>query len=220
MSLWTRLRKRDATRSHLHFLNQVQLRLPGWNEDSSTSAFRAWWHEVGDGIVLASPGATLHLHDVSDREALQAIGRDYAERLGGGLIEASIDTGGKSPRAHIIYKTQEGTGYLFTGRLSVVYSGFPQNWTAVCGEAGTTGVREAVVAAQMLEAGTLTLDEYEERWAQDPYDSEYHGIDRSTLRFISDDESYDSLFPDHPLSRLRRILAQLADAIQYPVPRD
>jgi hypothetical protein len=65
-----------------------------------------------------------------------------------------------------------------------------------------------------MSAGTPTVERYEESWAQDPYDPAYSGADRSTLRFVSDDACYDSLFPEHPMSRIRAILAALPDAVE------
>jgi hypothetical protein len=84
----------------------------------------------------------------------------------------------------------------------------------VDGEHGTTGVREAVVTAELMGAGRLSLADYRERWAGDPYDPGYAGVDRSVLRSLSDDESYDGQFPDHPLSRIRKVLADLPGRIQ------
>jgi len=43
----------------------------------------------------------------------------------------------------------------------------------------------------------------------DPYDADYRGVDGSVLRFVSDDECYDDGFPDHPLSKVRRLLAAI-----------
>jgi hypothetical protein len=32
---------------------------------------------------------------------------------------------------------------------------------------------------------------------------------------MSDDESYDDQFPQHPLSKIRRVLAALPDSVQF-----
>ena len=39
-------------------------------------------------------------------------------------------------------------------------------WTVVSGECGTTGVREAIIGTELLNAGELTLEDYERSWAQ------------------------------------------------------
>ena len=72
-----------------------------------------------------------------------------------------------------------------------------------------TGLREAVVTSELMGSGELNLEGYERSWAQDPYDPSYRGADRSVLRFMSDDPVYDERFPQHPLSKVRRVLADL-----------
>ena len=64
----------------------------------------------------------------------------------------------------------------------------------------------------------MTPQEYETSWAKDPYDSDYHAVDRSVLRFVSDDECYDERFPEHPLSKVRRILTALPSSIHAEPP--
>jgi hypothetical protein len=87
--------------------------------------------------------------------------------------------------------------------------------SVVCREFGTTGVREAVVTSELIAQGRLDMKEYERIFARDPYDPGYDGVDRSVLRFMSDDETYDSRSPDHPLSKGRRILRALPAAISF-----
>jgi len=77
-----------------------------------------------------------------------------------------------------------------------------------------TGVREAIVTATLISEGKLKPQEYELHWAHDPYESAYSGVDRSALRSLSDDESYDEQFPLHPLSKVRRTLAALPSNVE------
>lgn len=71
------------------------------------------------------------------------------------------------------------------------------------------------MTANLLNEGKLRIEEYELRWAQDPYEPAYRKVDRSVLRFMSDDESYDEQFTQHPLSKVRRILAALPSNVEY-----
>jgi hypothetical protein len=105
--------------------------------------------------------------------------------------------------------------YVYSGMLIThVREGWLM-WTMIAGERGTTGVREAVVATTLMNEGKLSPEEYELRWGQDPYEPAYRGVDRSVLRFMSDDESYDQQFPQHPLSKVRRMLATLSKHVEY-----
>ena len=72
-----------------------------------------------------------------------------------------------------------------------------------------TGQREAVITTQLMSEGKLTLETYRQSWAQDPYEPTYSGVERRTLRYQSDDSRYDQQFPQHPLSKVRRLLSTL-----------
>jgi hypothetical protein len=105
--------------------------------------------------------------------------------------------------------------YIFTGMFMTQVRSDWLIWTVVAGERGMTGVREAVVTAQLISEGKLAPKDYERRWSGDPYDPNYSRVDRSVLRFMSDDESYDAQFPQHPLSKVRQLLASLPNHVTY-----
>lgn len=66
-------------------------------------------------------------------------------------------------------------------------------------EAGTTGMRDAVVMATEGKGGTLEEDQ--EAWSKDPYDVDFkRGIPMNR----SEDPEYDDAFPWHPLSICRQ----------------
>jgi hypothetical protein len=137
--------------------------------------------------------------------------REFAQSRGGGLIEVcTIDR-----ETRLIFKRLEMPAYYYIGVLVTCVKGVWPVWTTVACELGTTGVREAVVTATLMNEGKLRPEEYELRWGQDPYDPAYRGVDRSVLRFMSDDESYDQQFPQHPLSKVRRMLATLSRHVEY-----
>ena len=114
---------------------------------------------------------------------------------------------------------------MFTGILIVEFRQHRCQFTAVSGEQGTTGIREALVTDTLLGTGQIRVRKYPfylrpfkrssgyvEGWFRDPYDVKYRGI---TLRSVSDDEEYDAQFPDHPLSRLRCTLASVRDSLRF-----
>jgi len=69
-----------------------------------------------------------------------------------------------------------------------------------------------------LQHWSRELQEYGRSWAQDPYEPTYRGVDRRVLRFVSDSDCYDERFPDHPLSKVRRVLAALPNAVRIESP--
>ena len=66
-------------------------------------------------------------------------------------------------------------------------------------EAGTTGMRDAVVMATEGKGGAL--EKGQEAWSKDPYDVDFkRGIPMNR----SEDPKYDDAFPWHPLSICRQ----------------
>jgi hypothetical protein len=132
---------------------------------------------------------------ISDDIALQRHCRAIAEGRGAGLVEAKVVAGVHGRGYMLVHKKLQRPAFTFMGMLVVPGTKGSWVWAVMSGERGTTGVREAIVTGEMLEAGTLTLESYETSWAQDPYDPQYRGVDRSTLRYMSDAEEHDrSLF--------------------------
>ena len=191
----------------------VQLTLPGWSEETPTEDLRVWRDIDGDVISLHISKEAIAPNG-TDPSELRIWCRKHAESRGGGLIETRTISGGIGKSVMFIYKRLQMPAYVYTGMLITFARGAWLLWTIVAGEHGTTGVREAVVTSDLINAGKFTIDNYKLYWAQDPYDPAYRGVDRNVLRFISDDDSYDEQFPQHPLSKVRRLLATLADNVQ------
>jgi hypothetical protein len=188
----------------------VQLTLPGWVEEAPEGSGRTWRDAVGDVLSLS----VVRIFPLPRTEPeLQRAARQLAEGRGGGLIEASVVAAAPRPIVDLVYKRLQAPAYVFTGMLMMARQDSALVFTIVSGERGTTGVREATITAELMKSGELTVERYQRSWAQDPYDPTYHGVDRSVLRFLSDDRRYDAQFPGHPLSKVRRVLAELPAAV-------
>ncbi len=188
--------------------------MEGWTEEALTEQTRMWRSSQGDVLSLAIADGALDIPPPSDIDGLRMWCRAMAESRAAGLIEMQLGTGRLGATVGFIYKRLEIPAYLFTGMLLVPRDDDFFVWTVVSGEREMTGAREAIVTTQLLDAGRLTIEEYKRSWAQDPYDANYAGVDRSVLRFVSDDECYDEQFPEHPLSKVRRVLATLPSAVR------
>ncbi len=170
-----------------------------------------WRNSQSEALVLALFAHPHPCFERGDELELRRWARDFAQSRGAGLIEVrTVDR-----EFRLIFKQLDMPAYYYTGILITCVKGAWLFWTTVARELGTTGVREAIVTATLMSEGKLSPDEYELRWAQDPYDPAYRGVDRSVLRFMSDDENYDQEFPQHPLSKVRRILATLSKHVEY-----
>lgn len=190
-------------------LATIHMPLEGLHEEipASQDSMRIWRDPRGLVLSLASvSGAPVP----EDHNNLRDWFRRMARDCGAGLIEADIVESCCGQSSQMIYKRLIGTGFMFTGMLLMPAGDRSIVWTASSQETGVTGLREAVVTADLMSRGELTLESYESSWAQDPYQPGYSGVDRRVLRYISDSESYDSQFPDHPLSLIRHTLRKLA----------
>jgi hypothetical protein len=203
---------RSSVRAASEPIGRVQLRLPGWNEDTPAEDMRIWRDLDGDVLSLAISSEPFPYFDRAEVMDIRKWARELAQGNGGGLIEACrLNEGGK-----IIYKRLQMPAYVYSGMLLNRMHEVWLAWTVVAGERGVTGLREAIVTSNLISEGKLKPEEYEERWGQDPYDPAFRSVvDRSLLRFISDDESYDQQFPRHPLSKVRQTLATIAKNVDY-----
>ena len=198
--------------------NDLGQEMPGWIIVRQRQQMTTWRDADGDVLSLTR-SATLQLPDLSDENAVRGYCRNVAESMRSGLVEAAVAAAVEGPAVMFVYKRLEKPAFVFTGMLVVApTSGTSSVWTVAAGERGMTGVREAMVTAQLMSEGKLSLESYRTSWAQDPYDPTYGGVDRSTLRYLSDDESYDPQFPHHPLSKVRRELRTLLAVKLDPRP--
>ena len=192
-------------------IRRVRLALPGWSEGTPAEGMRIWRDIDDDFLSLAISSEPFRHADGADETKIRRWCRGLARSNGGGLIEACAANGG----IKLIFKQLKMPAYVYSGMLITHIREVWLMWTMIAGERGTTGVREAVVAATLMNEGKLSPGEYELHWAQDPYEPSYRGVDISVLLFMSDDESYDQQFPQHPLSKVRRMLATLSKHVEY-----
>ena len=171
---------------------------PSLSEDPLTFAVSS---ERGD-----SDPATV---DLSDVDEVRRYCRRIATSANGALVQADVVKTAHGRAIQLIYKTGGRPGFDFTG--THLEPGEEQ-WrisTVTAGESGTTGEREAVVTAHLMQSGVLDLATYQSSWGRDPYDATYRSTKGIHPKFISDDVVFDRMFPRHPLTRVRRALSTL-----------
>ena len=96
----------------------------------------------------------------------------------------------------------------YLGSLTLPYQYFSYVVKAQCVETGITGIRDSIVLDAKLHSGEVTIGENGELqgWMAEPYDGQ---ATTALARNKSEAEQYDVNFPEHPLSRLRRLLRQV-----------
>ena len=174
-------------------------------------------------LWLTADGDPLELHyfpippdigaDVDDVSALRARHRCVANEAGLGVIEIETATVDGCLVVRTLFKIAETpTGRTYVGSLTFPFRDFSYVFRVESSERGTTGLREAFVVSMLLNKG-VSIDTRVGQlkgWLDDPYDSNETG---PMTRNISERPEYDSRFPDHPLSRARRILNHLQTTV-------
>ncbi len=215
MSWWRRLRSKSASSTSSTLVQQVSLSMFGWDEEAPTEKMRAWRGPHGAVLSIAYIESRRWFDEVVQNEnEVRQWARDLATGREGGLIEADAVSYATSKAMRLIYKRLQMPSYLYTGMFIFSAAEDALIWTMVAGECGTTGLREATITSELIKTGKLKVEDYERTWCKDPYDDSFCSVDRSVLRSLSDDAFYDSEFPDHPLSRVRRTLSELPDCFR------
>jgi hypothetical protein len=137
-----------------------------------------------------------------------------AESNRGGLVHADfVDR--DDVRAAIIFNQEQLPAYAYTGMLIIPRRGHHFVVSVASVERGMTGVRDAIVTAQLLQQGKLDPTKTDanrrvEEWFSDPYDAAFNA---TALNSVADSEQYDSLVPSHPLSRVRATLRTIENSL-------
>ncbi|MFE5244354.1 MULTISPECIES: hypothetical protein [unclassified Streptomyces] len=181
--------------------------LPGYRPLDHNGGERgdAWTNDEGDVLSLHYFALPPDLPaGLDDGPALRGTLTHWTAQAGGGLIEASVKRLGGLPALRQILKLplpQQPSGQVFIGSFTVPRQGCSTVVKIQAPERGMTGMREAVVMAK------VGPDSY---FRPHPYAPDVQG----GLPFhAADHAQWDTEFPAHPLTRVRRTLDALADAV-------
>jgi hypothetical protein len=146
-------------------------------------------------------------HPVGDDAALAGAFQQLPES-GLCLVEAEWTSGPQSvPMPRMILKSrQEGSGMTYLGSMIVAFARC--SWVIKIQniETGVTGVREAIWTDQYFKNGGTVEGLFAMGWSDRP--------STGPRRLPSDDEEWDALVPQHPLSRVRRHLTHIRSGLE------
>ena len=132
-----------------------------------------------------------------------------------GLIEVKNDVTKKGRRyVYEIFKhhmpSEDGLprGNEYTLNINIEFEHTIQFINSSFSECGLTGERDAFGWEVYARANNNDMDKVMETWQEDPYDPDYK---RGFLMNRSEQESFDELFPWHPLSEARRFMRFIAE---------
>ncbi|MBM9622958.1 hypothetical protein ACFU9F_20905 [Streptomyces zhihengii] len=169
-----------------------------------------WTDDAGDVLSLHWFGLKPDLPAaLDDGPALRASLAAYTAEAGGGLIEASVKPLGGLPALRQILKLPlpgQAHGQVFIGSFTVPRAECSTVVKIQAPERGTTGMREAMVMARVGPG---------DYFRPHPYAP---GLQGGLPFHEADHARWDEQFPDHPLSRVRRVLAELAATVRVEPP--
>ena len=172
---------------------------------------RIWDTPAGDELDLFYFALEPDLDaDVHALEKIRQATRSRVTAAGNAIIEvenATID--GCLALRQIIKMPQKPHGIAYVGSFILPFRDFSFVIRVECEEHDLSGYRDSVIMIEALRDGRVTLDpdrKIMEGWKHDPYDPTLRGGYHWNL---SEATEYDVRFPNHPLSRLRRVLAHL-----------
>jgi hypothetical protein len=172
---------------------------------------RAWFTSGGDGVWLYYFALKPDIGaDLKSLDSVRTFFRSAAAAAGAAIIEVETVPVDRCIAVRKISKVpQQLHGMTCLGSITLPFRDFSFVIKAQCKEQGVTGARDAAVVDEAIGDGRVTIDpelKMLRGWMQDPYDPTLRdGFHRN----LSEAEEYDGRFPEHPLSRLRPILARL-----------
>jgi len=178
------------------------------------SILKAWRNTTGDSMSLnyfALPpdiGAPL--------TSLDDLRRFYRTQINPsmGLVETTVVTLDGIPAVRLIIKVpQDPSGVIYLGSFTIPRRDFSYVLKFQCNPESVTGVRESIILNNLLETGEVTIASGGnlDGWNADPYDPQAEG---EALMNRSEEPQHDSLFPNHPLSRLRLHMTEAEHSIK------
>ncbi|MCB9794877.1 MAG: hypothetical protein H6741_19400 [Alphaproteobacteria bacterium] len=184
----------------------VHLRHPGFVElvAASGDTERRWTTPDGDVVELRRIDGPSPFAGARGSQALAEEVERMATAEGGDWVELALTELAGRPAVRALLKHPQGDGGTrYTGLFVLPFVPFSFELRVACPERGEPGLREQRLLNQLLgsgqgwsfgEGGRIEVEDW------DPENSRY-----------------DELFPDHPASRARRAMAELARTLSMDV---
>lgn len=206
------LERKDRSNEVRPALRDVEFDASGMHVASKTPDAIEWTNRDGDRLTArierAAPDRSFTPWTL---DALRRAFRNAAAERRGGIVSVTFERANGIPIAKAISKFEDPPGYSYEGTVLIRFRDAEYTLTMRADEGRSTGTREAVVTALLVQIGELQIPVVKPPavsaplagWIRDPYDE---ACDEAALHTRSDDERLDPLLPAHPLSRVRRRL--------------
>ncbi|XZF13196.1 hypothetical protein ACTHGU_15520 [Chitinophagaceae bacterium MMS25-I14] len=186
----------------------------GWPKEKEDSSVIQWVNPERDTAVSVNfIELTPNIPTIKNITALRDFYRKIVNESGGGIIEIEIlQVGGILVIKSIIKLPQKPSGMTYIASLTMPFRDCSFVLKVQCAEVGITGIRDAVIVDRSIAEGTLDMTGNGiAGWFEDPYDK---ACTEGFLMNKSEQEIYDKEFPDHPLTRARKIIRQIESSFK------
>jgi hypothetical protein len=181
----------------------------GWGLVKNTESKATWTNAQGDRLGKQFFPLPPDIPSLFALDELRDYFRKQALQSGGAIISVDVLHIKGMSLARSIFKYPRPIGMGFFGSLIMPFRDFSYVIRVQCVESQDSVNREDTLlplVQQRLPTGTVLSDV----WMQDPYDPGFEG---PVLRCLTDDECWDRELPEHPLSKIRAIFAQIIPTI-------
>jgi len=195
-------------------INSVSVPDFGWNKVEENDSRIVWVNPEESALIsLNFFDIQPDLPTIKNLDFLKDFYRNSISEANGGVVEVSLLTVNNVPSVKTIFKIpQPERGMTYIASVTIPFENCSFVIKIQAAEVGTTGIRDAVVLNEMLMNGEVTLGEDRlENWFEDPYNPNFKN---GTLMNKSEQEKYDTEFPEHPLSVARKAII---DAVRQTV---
>jgi hypothetical protein len=182
-------------------LGSISFDVEGWIciQPGQDKTIRCWETQDGDRIALTlNRGADAFPPGLSSLADLREHWNERLWHMQGSVIEATEYSLTGGPVYSIVHKMrQQPRGFSYTATILIPFDGFGFMLVVRCPEQDMTGLREAIAVDQSLQGKNLSREQ----------------IQALVGSVDADHEVRDEEIPDHPLSRLHRLLDRVLRSI-------
>jgi len=171
---------------------------------------------VSYGIRDSGTGSFLMIYPIPNAQAMpltepqiiiDSIHRFMNENQGLIKVDAGCTESGHIYAYSIVKNLKEPSGVQYILTFQIEHGAEVINVQAFFDEMGMTGMRDAMVYDKAVRDGFVKQGSFD-GWSCDPYDPDYT---QGKPMNLSEDERYDSSFPQHPLSEARSFVRYLIE---------
>lgn len=187
----------------------------GWSIDKMDNSIKQWTNPQQAAMLSVNFfNKKPDLPTLKDVTTLRNLYRKRISSNNGGLIQVDIIELQGYPTLKSIFKfPQEPMGMAYLSSFIIPFENYSYVVKIQASEKGISGMRDNAIAMKLLNDKKITLgDNGYEGWFNDPYDPQ---ITEGVLMNKSENELYDTDFPNHPLSIIRELQKKIELEIKF-----